>query len=65
MKVSEFIKWLQTKPQHLEVCVVKSGYEIEGGAFGEEEVMVVQSVCFDNPHMQSRQTDQVLVLGVE
>lgn len=65
MKVSDFIKWLQTKPQHLEVCVVECRTETHSGAFGKEDELIAESVCFDDPQMQSRESDLVLVLGVE
>lgn len=65
MKVAEFIKWLETKPQHLEVAIVEASVEIERGAFGEEEVLVIQSVCFDDPQIQSKETKSTLILGVE
>ena len=65
MKVFEFIKWLQTQPQNLEVCVIESGTSIEDGVFGEEEVTCVSSVCFDDPSLQSTQTKLCLILGVE
>lgn len=65
MKVHDFIKWLQTKPQHLEVCVVECRTEAHSGAFGEEDELIAESVCFDDPQMQSRESDLVLVLGIE
>ena len=69
MKVSEFIKWLEKQPQHLEVCVVQS-YDGSGQFFYDEdgnctEQKEVEAVCFDDPHMQSRQTSMSLILGVE
>lgn len=65
MNVAQFIKWLEKQPQHLEVCVVEASTDDMSGAFGDESTTIVDSVCFDDPHMQSRITNYVLVLGVE
>lgn len=59
MIVSEFIEWLKTKPQHLEVCVV----ELEE-QFGEDYTYTdIQSVAFDDPVIQSTETALTLTLG--
>ena len=65
MKVADFIKWLQTKPQHLEVCVIECRTETHSGAFCTEDEFIAESVCFDDPQLQSRQGEYTLVLGVE
>lgn len=65
MNVANFIKWLEKQPQHLEVSVIENSIQTEEGAFGSEEISVTEAVCFDDPHMQSRQTKMSLILGVE
>ena len=63
MNVAQFIKWLEKQPQHLEVSVLKKqepDEDTEGWEFNS-----VEAVCFDDPHMQSRQTKMSLILGVE
>lgn len=63
MNVANFIKWLEKQPQHLEVCVLEKqepNEDTEGWEFNW-----VESICFDDPILQSRQTAMVLVLGVE
>lgn len=62
MNVATFIKWLEKQPQHLEVSVleVESGYDSGG-----DEYTRTEAVCFDDPHVQSRQTTMSLILGVE
>ena len=65
MNVATFIKWLEKQPQHLEVSVIENCTKVEDGAFGSEETWVSEAVCFDDPHMQSRQTTMSLILGVE
>lgn len=65
MNVAQFIKWLEKQPQHLEVCVVEVSTDDMSGAFGDESTTTANSVCFDDPQLQSRVTDYVLVLGVE
>lgn len=52
MKVEQLIQWLKTQPQDLEVCVV------------EKSKRKVQSVCFDDPQVQSSRTKLCLILGV-
>lgn len=62
MKVSEFIKWLEKQPQHLEVSVLEVEPGYDGGG---DEYTRTEAVCFDDPQMQSRQTKLSLILGVE
>ena len=65
MKVSQFIKWLETQPQDLEVCVIEGVSDAQNGAFGEEECLATETVCFDDPIKQSSKTSMCLILGVE
>lgn len=69
MNVATFIKWLEKQPQHLEVSVVQSFGGIDQFFYDEHgnctETKEVEAVCFDDPHMQSRQTAMSLILGVE
>lgn len=62
MKVSQFIQWLQTQPQDLEVSVLEVEQGYDGGG---DEYTRTEPVCFDDPHMQSRRTQLSLILGVE
>lgn len=69
MNIANFIKWLEKQPQHLEVSVVQA-FDGSGQFFYDEEgncteAQQVEAVCFDDPHMQSRQTTMSLILGVE
>jgi len=64
MNVAEFIKWLETKPQHLEVAVLEVSTEYVCGDSGEDVVAFTQAVCFDNPQVQSEETKLTLTLGV-
>ena len=50
------------QPQHLDVSVIEvdKGYDAGGDYYERTEF-----VCFDDPHMQSRQTTMSLILGVE
>lgn len=67
MKVSQFIKWLETQDQNLEVCVMETNDEEDWVWDGEDERRVIESVtsavCFDDPPMQSTKTQYSLILG--
>lgn len=63
MKVAQFIKWLEKQDQSLEVCVIQADTEHQdGGTCGE---IFVESVCFDDPTLQSSKTEFCLILGTE
>jgi len=62
MNVAAFIKWLEKQPQDLEVSVIERETGYDGGGDYYERT---KAVCFDDPHMQSTQTELSLILGVE
>lgn len=67
MKVSQFIKWLETQDQNLEVCVMEKSEETDYYWDGEDEIRKTEvcftEVCFDDPQMQSTKTQFSLILG--
>lgn len=68
MKVRDFIKWLEKQNQELEVSIVEccpNGELVYTESGMSIEVQTAEAVCFDDPHMQSRQTSMSLILGVE
>ena len=69
MKVKEFIKWLETQDQELEVAVVEYREEDDWCYNGEDEELrtctYADGVCFDDPIRQASATKYTLTLGVE
>lgn len=67
MKVSQFIKWLETQDQNLEVCVMEKSEEWGYHWDGENENASLETyfteVCFDDPQTQSTKTQYSLILG--
>lgn len=59
MNVENFIKWLETKPKHLEVCVIA----LDDQHWDNEVHTDIQSVTFDDPVLQSTETSLTLTLG--
>lgn len=67
MKVKDFIKWLETQDQELEVYVLEKSEEYAYSFDGVDEtcnlVTYVQEVCFDDPVMQSSKGKYGITLG--
>lgn len=67
MKVSQFIEWLKTQDQNLEVCVMEKSEEYDYVWDGENEncrlTTYFQEICFDDPKTQATVTQFSLILG--